>query len=98
MTPSTIRESHGLLHVVERLASDAPGLLAALGNDAPHEIGAVLVLLRALAHGGDLLDHPLNEGLFAVQTADPGRPTALLDPRLRLRVRVDLVQIPHRAL
>src|SRR6185436_7789517 len=93
---STIRESHRLLHVIEGLARDASRLLAALGDDAAHQIRTVLELLRALPHRGDFLDHPLDEWLLAVEATNTGRAAAILHPCLRLGARVELVQIPHR--
>src|ERR1700689_1254649 len=73
-------------------------LLPAFGQDGGDHVGIFLEFLRPLAHAGDLLDDAFDQRLLAIEAADAGGAAALIDPLPRGLVRIQLVQIPHRAL
>src|SRR5688572_21435783 len=95
---SPVLQAHGLADLGHCLTRGLPRALATCANDATHELGVLLVFAGTLANGREILQHRLDERFLAVQATDARRTTTSLDPGLRLFVRIDLVQVPDRAL
>src|SRR5215469_5875265 len=98
MIPSVRTQMHAATDVVERLTCRFARLVGALGDDVAHQLGVVLELLGAAAHAVDLFDDLVDEGLVALEAADPGGAASLPHPLACALVGIDLVQVPHRAL
>src|SRR3984885_6471880 len=91
-------QMHRATHLIEGGACRGARLLPAFGQDGGDHVGIFLEFLRPLAHAGDLLDDAFDQRLLAIEAADAGGAAALIDPLPRGLVRIQLVQIPHRAL
>src|SRR5262252_1318300 len=95
--PLSVVQAHHLAHLPHRLAGDLARLVAAVGDEVADERGIVEVLLRPFAHRALLGQHFVDDRLLALETADAGATAPLLHPGLGWRVRVDEVELPHRA-
>src|SRR5690349_7822324 len=95
--PSVRAQMHRAPHFVERGTRRFAGLVGPLGHDVPEQLRALFEFLRAFAHAADLFDHFLDQRLLAVEATDAGRAAAFGGPGPRLVVRINLVQIEHRA-
>src|SRR5690606_32767837 len=95
---SVVTQANRLTHIAHGFLRKLAGLLAAIGDDIAHQGRILLVHARTLAHRLLLLQHALDHRLLAFDTANTGAATALLYPGLHLVVRIDLMQLPHRAL
>src|SRR5512139_1231283 len=74
------RQPHRLAHVAHGVACQLLRLLAAVGEDVAHQVGVVLVMLRALADRRELAQHGVDHRLLAFEAADAGAGAAGGDP------------------
>src|SRR5690606_21859013 len=94
---STVIEAHGLAHVTHGFLRHLARTLAAVGDDAAHQRRVVEVGLGALVQFFLLPEDGLQQRLLALEATDAGAATAFLHPVERALIRIDRMQLPHRA-
>src|SRR5687767_4967809 len=95
---STVLQADGLADFRHCRTCAFARALAAFRNDAAQQFRVLLVLAGALANRRQLREDSLGDRLLAVEAADACRTAAFLHPVFRGLVRIDLVQVPDRAL
>ena len=81
---SAIIERHGLAHLGQGFPCLLRGRPAAIIDDGSNKIRLLLELPRPFLHGFEFLQNRIDHGLLALDAADPGGATTLLDPGLCL--------------
>ena len=86
-----------MAHFVHGFTRHFAGAFATLFDDGADQIRLFGVFPAALLHRFQFGQYGLDHRLFALDTSDSGRAATLLDPVPGVLVRIDFMELPHRA-